>query len=130
MCKGTLVIVDDDRSFVEAVSIFLEDHAFRAIPIFRGRAGLAWLQYNRADLAIIDVHLPDLSGIEVARRLRFMGIDIPFILTSSDDCAEVKEQCHKTGAQFFLPKPLVPEELLDTITQTLHESTQTLHESD
>ena len=119
MRQEILVIIDDDRSFVEASSIFLEDHAFRAIPIFSGQAGLDWLQYNRADLAIIDVHLPDLSGIEVARRLRLMGIDMPLILTSSDDCAEVKEQCHGAGARLFLPKPLAPDLLLAAISESL-----------
>ncbi|MHC4671118.1 MAG: response regulator [Planctomycetota bacterium] len=119
MNKGTLVIVDDDRSFVEAISIFLKDHGFQTIPTFNGCEGLTWLQSNRADLAIIDVHLPDISGIDVAERLRRAGKDIPLILISSDDCLEVQERCWGAGASLFLPKPLIPEELLDTICETL-----------
>jgi CheY-like chemotaxis protein len=122
MRKGTLVIVDDDRSFIEAVSIFLEDQGYRTIPAFCGQEGLARLQANHIDLGIIDVHLPDISGIEVAKRLRTACRDVPLILISGDDCPKVQEQCRVAGARLFLPKPLVPEELLDTISQTLHES--------
>ena len=119
MRNGTVVIVDDDRLFVEAISIFLGDHEFRTISAFNGCAGLAWLQYNSADLAIVDVHLPDISGIEVAIKLRLMGIKTPLILTSSDDCATIKEQCHQAGARLFLPKPLAPDVLLAAISETL-----------
>ena len=122
MRKGTLVIVDDDRSFIEAVSIFLEDQGYRTIPAFCGQEGLARLQANHIDLAIVDVHLPDISGIEVAKRLRGARRDVPLILISGDDCPKVQEQCRVAGARLFLPKPLVPDELLDTISQTLHES--------
>lgn len=119
MCKGTVVIVDDDRSFVEATIIFLEDHDFRTVPIFNGCEGLAWLQRNHANLAIVDVHLPDISGIVIAEILRGEGRNIPLILTSSDDRSEVKERCSIAGARVFLSKPLAPEVLLTAISETL-----------
>lgn len=122
MHKGTLVIIDDDRSFVEAISIYLQDYGLRTIPAFSGREGLAWLQGNHADLAIVDVHMPDISGTDLAERLRRMGKDIPLILISSDDCPEVRERCKRAGVRWFLPKPLAPAELLDTIFKTLNSS--------
>ena len=85
MNKVTLVIVDDDRSFVEAISIFLKDHGFYTVPTLSGQESLTWFQSNRADLAIIDVHLPDISGIEVADRLHRTSKAPPLILISSDD---------------------------------------------
>jgi len=119
MEKGTVVVVDDDRSLVEAITIFLQDHDFRTVPAYNGCAGLAWLQYNSADLAIVDVHLPDISGIEVAIRLRLVGNPTPVILTSSDDCTEMKKQCHVAGARRFLSKPFAPEVLLEAIYDIL-----------
>ena len=119
MCKATLLVVDDDRSFVEAISIFLEDHGFSTASAFGGLAGLTLLQRGPVDLAVVDVNLPDISGIELAERLHRAGRDVPLILISSDDGSDVQERCRAVGARSFLAKPLVPEELLDTISETL-----------
>lgn len=119
MSKGTVAIVDDDQSFAEATTIFLEDHEFRTVPIVSGLEGLVWLERNHADLAIIDVHLPDISGIVIAEILRGEGRDIPLILTSSDDRPEVKEECCLAGARLFLSKPLAPDMLLASISEIL-----------
>ncbi len=114
MDKRTLVIVDDDRSFVEAASIFLEDHGYRTLCAFSSQDALPRMESGDVDLAIIDVHLRDGSGIQLARRIRSTK-RIPIILISSDDRPWVEAQCRAAGACAFLTKPLAPEELLDVI---------------
>ena len=119
MSKGTLVIVDDDRSFVEAVSLLLEDEGYRPLKALGGREGIELLQANSVDLAIIDVHMPDVSGIDVARAIRQQGREVPIILISSDDHPDVLSACESAGVKVFLPKPLDPEKLLGMIDHTL-----------
>lgn len=119
MAEETLLIVDDDRSLVEAVSLFLEGHGYRTVPAFSGEEGLARARRNGVALAIIDLHLPDISGIDVARTLHQEGTDIAFILISGDDRPEIRRECLAAGARSFLSKPLVPDELLHAVSAIL-----------
>lgn len=119
MDRAILVIIDDDRSFIQAVSRYLGRRGYRTICAHNGSDGLALLRNGGAALAIIDVHLPDLSGLEVMERLQTNGHDLPCILISSDDRPYIQDRCRAVGAVRFLPKPLAPEELLSTIAETL-----------
>jgi len=116
---GTLVIVDDDRSFVEAVTIFLTDHGYDVIEAFNGADGLERLRDHQADLAIVDVHLPDLGGIDLAAQAIGAGLVRAVIVISSDDHSEVAARAMAAGASTFLAKPLAPTELLETIAKAL-----------
>jgi len=123
MSKPTVVIVDDDRSFVEAVSIFLERRGYCAVPAFNGQEGLARLRKNGIDVGIVDVHLPDISGIDLTKQIRHAGVAPPIILISSDHRPEVFRACREAGARLFLPKPISPEELLRAISGALESRT-------
>jgi DNA-binding response OmpR family regulator len=119
MGRRTLLIVDDDRSFVEAVAIFLTDHGYRVIESFGGVEGLDRLRRNDVDLAIVDVHLPDLGGIDLTATALDAGLVRAVILISSDDHPEVARRAVAAGANAFLAKPLAPAQLLDTIAKTV-----------
>lgn len=119
MSENVVVIIDDDRGFVLALSKFLHHRGFRAIGTFRGEDGLAYLENGGARLAIIDLHLPDLSGIEVVKRLRATGRDTPCVLVSADDRPEVQERSLSAGAFRFMVKPLAPDDLMRAITDAL-----------
>lgn len=119
MSENVVVIIDDDRGFVLALSKFLHRRGFRAIGTFRGEDGLTSLENGGARVAIIDLHLPDLSGIEVVERLRAAGQDTPCVLVSADDRPEVQERCISAGAFRFMVKPLAPDDLMRAITDAL-----------
>ena len=112
MDGAILVIIDDDPSFVRAVSRYLGHRGYRTISAHSGSDGLALLSNQRAALAIIDVHLPDLSGIEMMEKLQANGNDLPCIFISSDDRPHIQDRCRAAGAVRFLPKPLSPGELV------------------
>lgn len=115
MHNRTLVIVDDDRAFVEAASIFLEDYGYQTLRAFSSQEAVQRMRTGGVDLAIIDVHLRDGSGIQLVRRIRNAGSRVPVILISGDDRPCVQTQGRAAGACAFLTKPLVPEELLEVI---------------
>ncbi len=114
-----ILIVDDDRSFVEAVALFLQEHGFRVLLAFGGREGLEELRNGHADLAIIDVHMPALDGFELARVAASASTPVPTILISGDDSRDIQERSLFAGARCFLPKPLDPDHLLKCIRATL-----------
>ena len=116
-----VLIVDDDRAFVEAVALFLQDQGYSVMTAFNGREGLALLRAGHTDVAVLDVHIPDRSGLELAEEAGTRPIPVPIILISGDDSPEIQEQCELLGARFFLPKPLAPEALLTALAQTCGE---------
>jgi CheY-like chemotaxis protein len=119
MSRPTVILVDDDRSFVAALSIFLERRGYHTVSAFTGQECLARLRENGIDLCLIDVHLPDISGIDVARRMARGPATPALLLTSSDHRPEVRHACEEAGARLFLPKPIRPAALLRAIADAL-----------
>jgi DNA-binding response OmpR family regulator len=110
-----VLIVDDDRSFVDALSMLLEECGYRPIRAYSGREGRDHLRTAEADLAIIDVHMPDLDGTELLCLARRLTRPVPVIMISSDDGQETARRCRSIGAAGFLAKPVAPDELLNLI---------------
>jgi len=119
MTSYTVMILDDDRSFVEAVTLFLEHHGYRTIATYRGEEALERIREGGIDLAIVDVNLPGISGLEVLQRMRADGREIPVILISSDHDPAIRERSRAAGAWKFLAKPLAPDDLLGSVARVL-----------
>ena len=111
----TVLIVDDERSFVDAVAMFLEDNGYKTVKAYGGREGKAQLRSGRLDLALIDLHMPDLSGIELLTFAAQAANPVPVIMITSDDGQETARRCEALGAVRFLVKPVAPDELLNLI---------------
>jgi len=119
MTNATVIIVDDDRTFVEAVALFLKKHGYCARTALNGGDGLRLLRECAADVVVLDVHLPDISGLELAKTAQSLPGCPAVILISGDDCPETVERCQQTCAIRFMIKPLVPQELLQVIGQSV-----------
>ena len=115
MSGARVLIVDDDRSFVDAVAIYLEDHGFRVSKAYCGKEGLREARRRQFDLALLDLHLPDMEGTEVALDLRNREPSVAILMVSSDDSSEAISRCAQGDAQMFMAKPLMPKQLLETI---------------
>ena len=82
MAKITLV--DDDENIVTSVSLALESHGHTVKAYYDGASGLAALENDPPDLAILDVKMPRMDGMEVLRRLR-RASEVPVIILTSKD---------------------------------------------
>lgn len=125
MNAPNIMVVDDDRSFVEAVSTFLKAHGYGVTKALTGRQGVDEARRQRVDLAVIDVYLPDVDGVEVARAVRRSQPAVPLIMISSDDSDETVRRCTEVGAFAFLAKPLVPHEFLVRIGELMEHGAAT-----
>jgi len=119
MAGKTVIIIDDDRSFVDAVAEFFEEFDYRALKANGGCEGLGLIRRDGVDVAIIDVNMPDMDGVELARKIAELPQPIPTILISSDDSTETADRCRAAGTGIFLAKPLDPEVLLETVSRVL-----------
>ena len=86
-----LVLVDDDDLFRESLTLNLIDEGYQVTSFANGRDALAYLEAGgAADVVLLDWRMPNLTGIEVLRRLRRAGITTPviFLTVLSDDTYE------------------------------------------
>ena len=116
MAKITLV--DDDENIVASVSLALESHGHVVTACHDGVAGLESLTANPPDLAILDVKMPRMDGMEVLRRLRQTSSLPVIILTSKDE--EIDEILgFNLGADDYMHKPFSQRLLLERVKAVL-----------
>jgi len=116
MAKITLV--DDDENIVASVSMALESHGHTVKAFYDGAAGLAALESDPPDLAILDVKMPRLDGMEVLRRLRQTS-DLPVIILTSKD-EEIDEILgFNLGADDYIHKPFSQRLLIERVKAVL-----------
>ena len=116
MAKITLI--DDDENIVASVSLALESHGHQVKAYYDGASGLAALESDPPDMAILDVKMPRMDGMEVLRRLRQTS-DLPvIILTSKDD--EIDEILgFNLGADDYIHKPFSQRLLIERVKAVL-----------
>ena len=114
----TIALVDDDRNILASVSIALESEGYRVQTYTDGASALDGFQQSQPDLAILDIKMPRMDGMELLRRLR-QRTDLPVIfLTSTDD--EIDELFGlKMGADDFIKKPFSQRLLVERVKAVL-----------
>jgi two-component system response regulator ChvI len=114
----TIALVDDDRNILTSVSIALESEGYRVETYTDGASALDGLTARKPDLAIFDIKMPRMDGMELLRRLRQKS-DVPVIfLTSKDE--EIDELFGlKMGADDFIRKPFSQRLLVERVKAVL-----------
>ncbi len=115
---ATIALVDDDRNILTSVSIALESEGYKVETYTDGASALDGLTARRPDLAIFDIKMPRMDGMELLRRLRQKS-DLPVIfLTSKDD--EIDQLFGlKMGADDFITKPFSQRLLVERVKAVL-----------
>src|SRR6202161_4491769 len=111
-------LVDDDENIVTSVSLALESLGHSVKSYYDGAAGLAALEAEPPDLAILDVKMPRMDGMEVLRRLR-QSSDLPVIILTSKD-EEIDEILgFNLGADDYIHKPFSQRLLIERVKAVL-----------
>ena len=115
---ANITLVDDDENIVTSVSLALESHGHSVKSYYDGAAGLAALEAEPPDLAILDVKMPRMDGMEVLRRLRQTS-DLPVIILTSKD-EEIDEILgFNLGADDYIHKPFSQRLLIERVKAVL-----------
>lgn len=113
MTQLSVLIIEDNHSLAEQIYGFLEQQGLVVDFSHTGMGGLELLQQNHFDVVVLDVMLPDISGLEVCRRIKIeLLTDIPVLMLTSLDGLDDKREGFSSGADDYLAKPFVLEELL------------------
>ncbi len=117
----TVLIADDEAHIVELVRVTLEDSRVRVFEAYDAQAAVTMAVALEPDLILLDVHLPDMSGLEVCRRLRsddrFASTKI-VMLTAAAQEADVTRGL-AAGADQYLTKPFSPVRLISLVEKLM-----------
>lgn len=119
----TILVCDDDKQIVEAISIYLAGEGFRVLKAYDGYDALELLEKNKADLIIIDVMMPGLDGIRTTLKIRETS-SVPIIILSAKGEDNDKILGLNIGADDYITKPFNPLELVARVKSQLRRYTQ------
>ena len=111
MSPSKLLIVDDDRDFADGLAEVMEMLGHRVDVAFTGRAGVEAATGNDYDAVVMDVGLPDLSGVDGLLEILEVKPETRCFLMSGYSAAQVEERAGGAGALEILTKPFDPEAL-------------------
>ena len=113
-----ILIVEDDEDTAEVVATLLEDAGFRAKSVDRGEMALDEIMAQNPDLVLLDINLPDISGIEILKHVRSHSF-LPMIVLSGFGQDSDRVIALEAGADDYMAKPFSPEELVARVKALL-----------
>jgi two-component system response regulator HydG len=123
MTRPTLLVVDDEPAILEMLSRFASDQGFDVVRCGGGQAALDHLRHHTADMALIDVRMPDINGLEVLQAMRDVAPTCAVALMTGYAAVDTAVKAIKLGAIDFLSKPFDYDRLtrlMDTVREDAH----------
>src|SRR5690242_997194 len=102
--RKKIIIVDDNEEFVNFLGFELENEGYETMIARDGMSGLSMIRRENPDLIILDWEMPNMTGIEICRRIR-EGSDTPVLLLTARKSINDKVEGLDTGANDYLVKP-------------------------
>jgi FixJ family two-component response regulator len=115
MSNFAIAIVDDDPSVLKALGRFLSTRSFNVSAYPSATQFLASLPQRLLECLILDLQMPDMTGLELLRSLNHRGIKIPTIIITAHDEPGMGEQCKAAGSIAYLLKPVQETSLFAAI---------------
>lgn len=119
--RRLILVADDDADILVLVTTVLERSGHEVMTARDGAEAFAVAQRRRPDLAVLDVSMPELDGLEVLQRLRANAgtSDLPVVLLSAQAQEADVALGFATGADAYVRKPFSPRELADRVAELL-----------
>ncbi|MFN2521316.1 MAG: response regulator [Candidatus Limnocylindria bacterium] len=121
MEEGPILVVDDDPKIVQLVRAYLEREGLPVITVGDGRAALTAIRERAPRLIVLDLMLPEIDGMTVARRVR-EDSDVPILMLSARGGVADRILGLSEGADDYIPKPFSPAELVVRVKAILRRS--------
>ncbi|HNR00675.1 MAG TPA: response regulator transcription factor [Trueperaceae bacterium] len=118
MATGTVLIIEDERNLVGILTDYLKREGYRVESAFDGARGLELWRAARPDLVLLDLMLPGVDGLEVARRIRGESA-VPIIMLTARDAEVDKLVGLGIGADDYVVKPYSPREVVARVKAVL-----------
>lgn len=120
--KPVILLVEDDAVNRQAATELLEIRGAQVVQATNGIDALSILETRPVDAVIMDLSMPEMDGLEAARRARNLpgrAGRVPIVALTTNLSADIRRQCREAGMQAFLTKPVKLNQLIDTLTSVL-----------
>lgn len=114
-----VLVVEDEKSIADILRFNLELKNYRVSAAYDGEEGLAKAREENPDLILLDIMLPKMIGFDVCEILRKEGNNVPIILLTAREEEDDKVKGLEIGADDYITKPFLPEELILRVTAVL-----------
>jgi DNA-binding response OmpR family regulator len=122
MIKERILIIEDNQKLAANITKVLASENFATLSVSFGGKGLQKAVYGRFDLIILDLNLPDLDGIQVCKQIREKSIKTPILMLTARIDLESKVEGLDLGADDYLTKPFLMDELIARVRAILRRS--------
>lgn len=112
--KATILLIEDDPAIRRMLNIAFQDTGFKAVEAENGQEGIKAVVHHQPDLVLLDIGLPDISGLEVVQNVRSWS-KVPIIILSANGQEHLKVECLESGADDYVTKPFGVAELMARI---------------
>jgi DNA-binding NtrC family response regulator len=125
----SILITDDDRGVRDALAEIVEAKGFRPFQAACGEEAIEIVQSEPVHLALFDMHMPGLTGLETLQLVRQVNAMLPAILITADATLELMRQAFNAHVFSVIPKPVNKNVVLTTVVRALIRFYGTLDES-
>ncbi len=122
MAKGRVLIVDDEKLIRWSLEHNLSREGYEVVCTDCGKNAVSTVDSEIVDLVILDVRLPDITGVEVLEKIRGFNRDIPVVMVTADDAVKTAVACMKAGACDYVIKPFDFDELKIIVEKSLEDA--------
>ena|SRR5713101_1072618 len=119
--RRAILVIDDDLGTRETFNWVLTAYGFRVTTVSSGARAVKVGKSGHFDLMLVDLRLPDISGLEVVRSLQSDGSDVRFVVVSAFLTSPTAAEARRLGASSVLDKPLTVEHLMTHVRAALDE---------
>jgi DNA-binding response OmpR family regulator len=117
--SATVMIVEDDDMIREMMDIILSQAGYRVTSVGSGESALDLLRRIKIDLVLLDIHMPQMSGLDVLMAMARIGRNTPVLMVTANRQAETVAEAMRLGCIGYMAKPFAPADLLGRVTRAL-----------
>lgn len=114
----SLLIADDDRGFRETLREVFEPY-FELLEAESGEQAVALVEYRRVDVALLDMHMTEMTGLDTIRVIKSVCVETPCILITADATDELRRTASEASAFSVLRKPVSRRELVEAVSTAM-----------
>lgn len=117
--KPFIAVVDDDESFLRSLGRFLGSVGYTVKTFGSAREFLTSLPESTPQCLVLDIQMPEMTGLELRDRLAAQGSSVPVIFVTADDTPETRQRVHQAGSFGLILKPVDKQALLSAVAEAV-----------